>query len=148
MKGVKLFSNIDLRSGYHQLCVIEEDIPKTVFKTIFGHYKFTVLPFGLINAHGVFMSLMNGAFHEYMDKFVQLFINNILISTRIKEEHKEHMRLALQCLREKKLYGKLSKCYFYQMKIHYLGHIIFGEGITIDPAKFEATMEWPASTNM
>jgi hypothetical protein len=116
MKGTTVFSKIDLRSGYHQLQIKEEDIPKTTFKMRFGHYEFIVLPFGLTNAPGVFMSLMNGVFHEYLDKFVQVFIDDILIYSRMMEEHDEHLRLVLQCLRENKLYGKLSKCSFYQSK--------------------------------
>jgi hypothetical protein len=94
------------------------------------------------------MSLMNGVFHEYLDKFVQVFIDDILIYSRMKEEHDEHLRLVLQCLRENKLYGKLSKCSFYQTKIHYLGHIISGEGIVVDPVKVEAIMEWPTLMNI
>jgi hypothetical protein len=148
MKGATVFSKIDLRSGYHQLRIKEDDIPKTAFKTRFGHYEFTVLPFGLTNAPGVFMSLMNGVFHEYLDKFVQVFIDDILIYSRTMEEHDEHLRLVLQCLREHNLYGKLSKCSFYQSRIHYLGHVISGEGIAVDPAKVEAIMEWPAPTNV
>jgi hypothetical protein len=143
-----VFSKIDLRSGYHQLWIKEDDIPKTAFKTRFGHYEFTVLPFGLTNALGVFMSLMNGVFREYLDKFVQVVIDDILIYSRTTEEHDEHLRLVLQCLQEHKLYGKLSKCSFYQSRIHYLGNVISGEGITMDPAKVEAIMEWPAPTNV
>jgi hypothetical protein len=148
MKGATVFSKIDLRSGYHQLRIKEDDVPKTAFKMRFGHYEFTVLPFGLTNAPGVFMSLMNGVFREYLDKFVQVFIDDILIYSRTTEEHDEHLRLVLQCLREHKLYGKLSKCSFYQSRIHYLGHVISGEGIVVDPAKVEAIMEWPAPTNV
>jgi hypothetical protein len=148
MKGVTMFSKIDLRSGYHQLRIKEEYIPKTTFKTRFGHYEFTVLPFGLTNALGVFMSLMNGVFREYLDKFVHVFIDDILIYSWKKEEHEEHLRLFLQCLRENKLYRKLSKCSFYQTKIHYLGHIISGEGIVVDPTKVEDIMEWSTPTNM
>jgi hypothetical protein len=98
MKGVTVFSKIDLRSGYHQLRIKEDDIPKTAFKMRFGYYEFTVLPFVLTNAPGVFMSLMNGVFHEYLDKFVQVFIDDILIYSRMTEEHDEHLRLVLQCL--------------------------------------------------
>jgi hypothetical protein len=94
------------------------------------------------------MSLMNGCFCEYLDKFVQFFIDDILIYSWMKEEHDEHLRLVLQCLRENKLYGKLSKCSFYQSKIHYLGHIISNEGIVVDPVKVEAIMEWSTPTNV
>jgi hypothetical protein len=148
MKGAMVFSKIDLRSGYHQLWIKEDDVPKTAFKMRFGHYEFIVLPFGLTNAPGVFMSLMNGVFREYLDKFIQVFIDDILIYSRMMEEHDEHLRLVLQCLRENKLYGKLSKCSFYQSKIHYLGHVISDEGIVVDPTKVEAIMEWPAPTNV
>jgi hypothetical protein len=143
-----VFSKIDLRLGYHQLRIKEEDIPKTAFKTSFGHYEFTVLPFGLTNALGVFMNLMNGVFREYLDKFFQVFIDDILIYSLTTEEHDEHFLLVLQCLRENKLYGKLSKCSFYQSRIHYLGHFISDEGIVVDPTKVEAIMEWPAPMNV
>jgi hypothetical protein len=114
----------------------------------FGHYEFTVLPSGLTNAPDVFMILMNGVFREYLDKFVQVFIDDILIYSQMTKEHDEHLHLVLQCLREHKLYGKLSKCSFYQSRIHYLGHVISGEGITVDLVKVEAIMKWPAPTNV
>jgi hypothetical protein len=148
MKGATVFSKINLRSRYHQLRIKEDDVPKTAFKTRFGHYEFTVLLFGLTNAPGVFMSLMNGVFRKYFDKFVQVFIDDILIYLRMTEEHDEHLRLVLQCLGEHKLYGKLSKCSFYQSKIHYLGHVISDKGIAVDPTKVEAIMEWPSLTNV
>jgi hypothetical protein len=94
------------------------------------------------------MSLMNGVFHEYLENFVQVIIDDIMIYSWMKEYHDKHLRLVLQCLRENKLYGKLSKCSFYQTKIHYLGHIIFGEVIVVDPTKVEAIMEWPKPTNV
>jgi hypothetical protein len=103
-----VFSKIDLRSGYHHLRIKEDDVRKTTFKMRFGHYEFTVLPFGLTNAPGVFMSLMNGVFREYLDKFVQVFIDDILIYSQTMEEHDEHLCLVLQCLREHKLFEKLS----------------------------------------
>jgi hypothetical protein len=112
------------------------------------HYEFTILPFVLTNAPRVFMSLMNEVFHEYLDKFVQVFIDDILIYSHMMEEHDEHLRLVLQCLRENKLYGKLSKFSFYQSKIHYLGHVIFDEGIIVDPTKVKAIMEWPKLMNV
>jgi hypothetical protein len=147
MKGTTMFSKIDLRSGYHQLWIKEDDIPNTAFKMRFGHYKFIVLPFVLTNVPGVFMSLTNGVFHEYLEKFIQVFIDDILIYSRTMEEHDEHLCLVLQCLREHKLYGKLSNFSFYQSKIHYLGHVISDEGITVDLAKVEAIMEWLAPMN-
>ena len=148
MKITRVFSKIDLRLGYHQLRIKEDNIPKTAFKTRSGHYDFTVLSFGLTNALGIFMSLMNGVFHEYLENFVQVFINDILIYSRMKEEHEEHLILVLPCLRENKLYRKPSKCYFYQSKIHYLGHIISGEDIIVDPMKVEAIMEWTKLKNV
>jgi len=148
MKDAIVFSKIDLRSRYHQLWIKDDDIPKTTFKTRFGHYEFTILPFGLTNAPGVFMSLMNGVFHEYLDKFIQVFIDDILIYSRTAEDHDENLCLALQCLREHKLYGNLSKLLFYQSRIHYLGHVISNNGIIVDPTKFEAIMEWLAPTNV
>jgi hypothetical protein len=101
-----------------------------------------------MNAPGVFMSLMNGVFREYLDTFVQVFIDDILIYSQIMEEHEEQLCLVLQCLRENKLFGKLSKCSFYQSKIYYLGHVTSDKGIFLDPAKFEAIMEWPALINV
>jgi hypothetical protein len=94
------------------------------------------------------MGLMNGVFHEYLDKFVQVFINDILIYSHTTEEHDEHLRLVLQCLREHKLYEKLSKCSFYQLRVHYLGHAISSEGIVMDPAKVKAIMKWPTPMNV
>jgi hypothetical protein len=148
MKGTMVFSKIDLRSGYHQLQIKKDSIPKTAFKTSFGHYEFTILPFGLTNTLGVFMSLMNRVFCEYLDKFIQVFIEDILVYSQTMEEHGEHLCLVLQCLRKNKLFGKLSKCSFYQSKIHYLMHVISGEGIIVDPAKVEASMEWPTPTSV
>jgi hypothetical protein len=98
MKDGTVFSKIDLKSRYHQLWIKEDDVPKNAFKMRFGHYEFIVLPFGLTNSPGVFMSLMNGVFCEYLDKFVQVFIDDIFIYSRMKEEHDEHLRLVLHCL--------------------------------------------------
>jgi hypothetical protein len=141
MKGTTMFSKIDLRLGYHQLWIKEDEIPNTSFKMSFGHYEFIVLPFGLTNAHGVSMSLLNRVFCEYSDKFVHIFIEDILIYSRTMEDHDEHLRFVLQCMGENKLYGKLSKYLFYQSKIHYLGHVISDEGIVVDLTKVEAIME-------
>jgi hypothetical protein len=112
--GTQIFSKIDLRSGYHQVRIKEEDISKTTFRTRYGHYEFTVVPFGLSNAPVVFMCLMNGVFRSYLDKFVIVFLDDILIYSKSEEEHEKHLRMVLQVLREHQLYAKLSKCSFYQ----------------------------------
>jgi hypothetical protein len=133
LKDAKTFSKIDLRSGYHQVRIKDEDISKTAFRTRYGHYEFIVVPFGLSNVPVVFMRLMNGVFRDYLDKFVIVFLDDVLVYSETKEEHEKHLRMVLQVLREHQLYAKLSKCSFYQRKIHYLGHIISEEGIVVDP---------------
>jgi hypothetical protein len=137
LKGARIFSKIDLRSGYHQLTLKEEDISKTTFRTRYDHYEFRVVPFGLSNTPVVFMCLMNGVFREYLDKFVIVFLDNILVYSKSEEYHEKHLRMVLQVLREHQLYAKLRKCSFYQRKIHYLGHIISKEGIVLDLEKVE-----------
>ena len=112
LQGAQVFSKIDLRSGYHQLKIKGEDIPKTAFQTRYGHYEFLVLLLGLTNAPATFMDLMNRVFHEYLDHFVIVFIDDILIYSKSQEEHEEHLRIVLQILRERKLYAKLKKCEF------------------------------------
>nr|AAQ56531.1 putative polyprotein [Oryza sativa Japonica Group] len=122
LKGATIFSKIDLRSGYHQLRIKEEDIPKTAFTTRYGLFECTVMSFGLTNAPAFFMNLMNKVFMEYLDKFVVVFIDDILIYSRTKEEHEEHLRLALEKLREHQLYAKFSKCEFWLSEVKFLGH--------------------------
>ncbi|GJX14430.1 putative nucleotidyltransferase, ribonuclease H [Tanacetum coccineum] len=148
LQGAKYFSKIDLRSGYHQLRVKEQDISKTAFRTRYGHYEFLVMPFGLTNAPAVFMDLMNRVFHEFLDKFVIVFIDDILVFSKSKEEHEEHLRTVLQILRQEKLYAKFSKCEFWLSKVAFLGHIVSAEGITMDPAKVEAITKWPRPTSV
>jgi hypothetical protein len=148
LKGEKIFLKIDLRSGYHQVRIKDEDINKTAFRTRYGHYEFTVVLFGMSNAPVVFMCLMNGVFRDYLDKFVTVFLDDILVYSKSEEEHEQHLRMVLQVLREHQLYGKLSKCSFYQRQIHYLGHIISEEGIVVDPEKVEAIREWLAPRNV
>ena len=141
-KGAKYFSKIDLRSGYHQLKIKPEDIPKTAFRIRYGHYEFLVMSFGLTNAPTAFMDLMNRIFKEYLDKFVIVFIDDILIYSKTEENHAEHVRTALEILRKKKSYAKFSKCEFWLQEVQFLGHIVSNEGIKVDPAKIEAIKNW------
>ncbi|GJS61655.1 putative reverse transcriptase domain-containing protein [Tanacetum coccineum] len=138
LQGAKYFSKIDLRSGYHQLRVREQDISKTAFRTRYGHYEFLVMPFGLTNAPAVFMDLMNRIFHEYLDKFVIVFIDDILVYSKSEEEHERHLWIVLEILRQKKLYAKFSKCEFWLQQVAFLGHIVSADGIIMDPSKVEA----------
>nr|GFB19320.1 putative reverse transcriptase domain-containing protein [Tanacetum cinerariifolium] len=137
---------IDLRSGYHQLRVRNEDIPKTAFRTRYGHYEFQVMPFGLTNAHVVFMDLMNRVCKPYLDKFMIVFIDDILIYSRNKEKHANHLRIILKLLRKEKLYAKLSKCDLWISVVQFLGHIIDNQGLHVDPAKIEAIKNWTSPT--
>ncbi|GJS36514.1 putative reverse transcriptase domain-containing protein [Tanacetum coccineum] len=138
LQGSQFFSKIDLKSGYHQLRVHEDDIPKIAFRTRYGHFEFTVMPFGLTNAPTVFMDLMNRVCRPYLDKFVIVFIDDILIYSKIREEHVEHLRLVLELLKKDKLYAKISKCEFLLREVQFLGHVINGNGIHVDPSKIEA----------
>ncbi|GJS20747.1 putative nucleotidyltransferase, ribonuclease H [Tanacetum coccineum] len=133
LQGSQFFSKIDLRSGYHQLRVHEDDIPKTAFRTRYGHFEFTVMPFGLTNAPTIFMDLMNRVCRSYLDKFVIVFIDDILIYSKTQEEHVEHLRLVLELLKKEKLYAKFSKCEFWLREVQFLGHVINGNGIHVDP---------------
>ncbi|GJU56753.1 putative reverse transcriptase domain-containing protein [Tanacetum coccineum] len=135
-------SKIDLRSSYHQLRVREEDIPKTAFRTHYDHYEFQVMPFGLTNAPAVFMDLMNRMCKPYLDKFVIVFIDDILIYSKNKQEHGEHLKIILELLKKEELYAKFSKCEFWISKVQFLGHVIDSEGIHVDPAKIEAIKDW------
>ncbi|GJV21802.1 putative reverse transcriptase domain-containing protein [Tanacetum coccineum] len=144
-KGSQFSSKIDLRSGYHQLRVHEDDIPKTAFRTRYGYFEFTVMPFGLTNAPTIFMDLMNRVCRPYLDKFVIVFIDDILIYSKTQEEHVEHLRLVLELLKKEKLYAKFSKCEFWLREVQFLGHVINGNGIHVDPSKIEAVKNWKAS---
>nr|CAH66282.1 OSIGBa0116O04.4 [Oryza sativa] len=142
LKGATVFSKIDLRSGYHQLRIREEDIPKTAFTTRYGLFECTVMSFGLTNAPAFFMNLMNKVFMEYLDKFVVVFIDDILIYSKTKEEHEEHLRLALEKLREHQLYAKFSKCEFWLSEVKFLGHVISSGGVAVDPGNVESVLSW------
>ncbi|GMJ07598.1 hypothetical protein HRI_004429000 [Hibiscus trionum] len=142
LRGASVFSKIDLRSGYYQLKVKDVDIPKTTFRTRYGHYEFLVMPFGLTNAPAAFMDMMNRVFHKFLDRFVVVFIDDILVYSRTEEEHDEHLRLVLQTLLENQLYVKLSKCEFWIREVVFLGHVISASGISVDPKKIEAIVSW------
>jgi hypothetical protein len=148
LRGVCMFSKINLRSGYHQLKIWECDIPKATFISRYGLYEYTVMSFGLTNAPAYFMYLMNKVFMEYMDKFVMVFIDDILAYSRSEEEHEEHLRLALQKLWENRLYVKLSKCEFWMKQVAFLGHVISKGGISVDPSKVQDVLSWNAPTSV
>nr|GEY24016.1 putative reverse transcriptase domain-containing protein [Tanacetum cinerariifolium] len=142
LQGSSIHSKIDLRSGYHQLRVREADIPKTAFRTRYGHYEFQVMSFGLTNAPTIFMDLMNRVCKPYLDKFVIVFIDDILIYSKNKQEHGEHLKLILELLKKEKLYAKFSKCEFWFPRVQFLGHMIDSRGIHVDPAKIESVKDW------
>ncbi|XP_069145837.1 uncharacterized protein [Solanum lycopersicum] len=136
LQGSSFFSKIDLRSGYHQLRVRDRDVPKTAFRTRYGHYEFLVMSFGLTNAPAAFMDLMNRVFREYLDSFVIVFIDDILIYSKTKEEHEQHLRLTLQVLRQHQLYAKFSKCEFWLRSVTFLGHVVSGQGVEMAKASY------------
>src|ERR1044072_9464259 len=142
LRGAVVFSKIDLKSGYHQIRVKDADIQKTAFRTRYGHYEYLVMPFGVTNAPAVFMDYMNRVFSQFLDKFVVVFIDDILVYSKSREEHEVHLRQVLQILREKKLYANPSKCEFWLEEVKFLGHVISKGGIAVDPAKVETVMAW------
>ncbi|GJS01961.1 putative reverse transcriptase domain-containing protein [Tanacetum coccineum] len=142
LQGSNIYSKTDLRSGNHQLRVREQDIPKTEFQTRYGHFEFQVMPFGLTNAPAVFMDLMNRVCKPYLDRFVIVFIDDILIYSKDKKEHEEHLKAILELLKKEKLYAKFSKCEFWIPKVQFLGHVIDSRGIHVDPAKIESIKDW------
>ncbi|GKF10815.1 putative reverse transcriptase domain-containing protein, partial [Tanacetum coccineum] len=138
----KMCIDYHLRSGYHQLRVREQDIPKTTFRTRYGHYEFQVMPFWLTNAPAVFMDLIHRVCKPYLDKFVIVFIDDILIYSKDKTEHEEHLKEVLEFLKKEKLYAKFSKCEFWTSKVQFLGHVIDSRGIHVDSAKIESIKDW------
>ncbi|KAD4180259.1 hypothetical protein E3N88_28850 [Mikania micrantha] len=144
LQGATYFSKIDHRSGYHQLRVHDDDIPKTAFRTRYGHIEFLVTPFGLTNAPAVFMDLMNKVCRPYLDEFVIVFIDDILIYSKTKKDHETHLRLILELLKKEQLYAKFSKCEFWLKEVQFFGHVVDQQGIHVDPAKIEAIKDWKA----
>ena len=145
--GASHFLKIDLRSGYHQLKLRDSDIPKTTFRTRYGHYEFIIMSFGLTNALETFMDLMNIVFKQYLDLFVIIFINDILIYSRTVEQYARHLRVVQQTLKERQLFTKFSKCEFRLQSIAFLGHIVSSEGIRVDSQKIKAVKQWPRPTS-
>ncbi|KAJ1697055.1 hypothetical protein LUZ63_005567 [Rhynchospora breviuscula] len=142
LQGSSVCSKIDLRTGYHQLRIRPSDVEKTAFRTRYGHYEYLVMPFGLTNAPAAFMDLMNRVFRDLLDSCVVVFIDDILIYSKTLEEHEEHLQLVLERLRNHRLYAKLSKCEFWSEQVAFLGHIISGKGLAVDPDKIKAVTEW------
>ena len=142
LKRARVYSKIDLHTGYHQLRVRETDIPKTTFRTRYGHFEFIVMPFGLTNAPVTFMDLMHRVFQPYLDNFFVVFVDNILIYSKSKEEHEDHLRVILEILRDHQLYVKFRKCEFWLIEVKFLGHVVSASGLSVDPEKIEAVMSW------
>jgi len=148
LSKAKVFSKIDLRSGYHQIKIRPEDIPKTAFSTRYGLYEYLVMSFGLTNAPAYFMYLMNSVFMPELDKFMVVFIDDILVYSDNAEDHEEHLRVVLTRLREHNLYAKFSKYEFWLKKVPFLGHVLSKDGISVDPGKVQEVMDWKAPTSV
>jgi hypothetical protein len=146
LAGAKVFSKIDLRSGYHQIKIKPCDIPKMAFSTRYGLYEYLVMSFGLTNAPAYFMYLMNLVFMPKLDKFVVVFIDDILIYSKTKEDHANHICVVLQPLHDHRLYAKFSKYEFWLDSVKFLGHTISCEGISVDPTKVQEVMDWKPPT--
>ena len=142
LRGAQVYSKIDLRTCFLQLRVRETYIPKTAFRTQYGHSEFTVMPFGLTNAPAAFMDLMHRVFQPYLDQFVVVFVDDILIYSQSEWEHEYHLRILLQLLRDHQLYAKFSKCEFWLIEVRFLGHVASASGVSVDPEKVKTVMSW------
>ena len=142
LKRVRVYSKIDLCAGYHKFRVGETDIPKTTFRTWYGHFEFTVMSFGLTNASAAFIDLMHRAFQPYLDQFVVVFVDDILIYYQSKDEHEDYLWIVLQALKDHQLYVKFRKCEFWLIEVKFLGHIVLASSVSIDPEKVEVVMSW------
>jgi hypothetical protein len=148
LTGARVLSKIDLRSGYHQIRIRPEGIPKTAFTTWYGLFEYLLMSFGLTNAPAHFTYLMNSVFMPELDKFVVVFIDDILIYSKNEEEHAQHLRIVLTRLREQQLYAKFSKCVFWLEEIQFLGHVLSAKGIAVDPSKVKDILEWKPPTTV
>ena len=140
LKGARVYSKIDLRTSYHQLRVRETGIPKTMFRTRYGHFEFTVMPFGLKNEPVAFMDLMHRVLQPYLDQFVLVFVDDILIYSQSEDEHEDHLQIVLQALKDHQLYAKFSKCEFWLTEVNFLVHVMLASSVSVDPKKVEAVM--------
>ncbi|GJZ88095.1 transposon ty3-G gag-pol polyprotein [Tanacetum coccineum] len=147
LHGSRFYSKLDLRYGYHQIRVCDEDIHKTAFKTHEGHYEFVVMPFGLTNAPTTFQCLMNDLFRPYLRKFILVFLDDILIYSKTLEEHMDHLHVVLGILEANQLFAKASKCCFGVTQVNYLGHVISSDGVAVESDKIQTVLSWPTPTN-
>jgi hypothetical protein len=143
-----MFSKVDLRLGYHQVRVKEEDIPKTAFMSRYRHYEFLVMYFGLTNKPAFFMDTMNRVFHDNLDQLTIIFIDDILIYLKTPKEHEERLQNALERLLREKIYAKIEKCKFRLDSMSFLGHVVSGKGAAVDPKKVKAMVEWTRPTSV
>jgi len=148
LRGAACFSSIDLQQGYNQIRIAESDIPQTAFRTPFGHFEYTVLSFGLVNAPAAFQAVIDRTFRPYMDKFVVCYLDDILVYSKTKEEHLQHVSLVLDILRREQLYAKQSKCFWSQNQVEYLGHVVSSDGVRMDPRKTAAVRDWPVPASL
>ena len=142
LRGALVYSKINLLTGYHKSRVKKVDIPKTTFRTRYEHFEFTVMPFELTNAPVAFMDLMHRVFQPYIDQFIVVFVDDILIYSKFEEVHKGHLRIVLQILRDHQLYAKFNKCEFWFTEVSFLGHVVLASGVFVDSEKVEAVMSW------
>ncbi|GIL79609.1 hypothetical protein Vretifemale_8871, partial [Volvox reticuliferus] len=148
LKGSAYFSSIDLQQGYNQIRISESDIPKTAFRTPFGHYEYTVLSFGLTNAPATFQAVMDRIFRPYIDKFIICYLDDILVFSKTREEHLQHLRQVFEILRREQLYAKRTKCHWAQPQVEYLGHIVSQDGVRMDPRKTSVVRDWPVPSSL
>lgn len=143
LAGARFFTKLDLAAGYHQIRVVKQDVPKTAFNTRWGHYEWLVMSFGLTNAPATFQSLMNQVFGDLINRGLVVYLDDILIFSKTREEHLALLRRTLQRLRDQQLYVQISKCEFMSQRLEYLGHITDKHGIQVDPSKVRAIQQWP-----